>query len=306
VNGKPQFVHRTFAEYFTAHWFSRNFDKNRSVLEHILFDSTYGLMTDMFNRMLAKDSPLHRAVLQFDDETIKTLLEEDCDLDTVDKGGRTVLHLIVIRKYINMYHPYYTFNRKKQHKKDSVLQWTPLQYPIKLKKWLYVEQFLKSNVDRSGLDMISQRKHDTDYINSIIMFAAWWGFFSIPQFLSSIGVNIHQASSGIPHSTLHAAIDRRNVEVVEWLIDHGADCNTRYSDGQTPLFYAVTKGRIEVVQALVEKGGASLDIRDDKGRTALDWAEEYMSSRVWRMFEKGVYQEIVRYLRERCNVPSII
>jgi hypothetical protein len=25
----------------------------------------------------------------------------------------------------------------------------------------------------------------------------------------------------------------------------------------------------------VEEGGASLDIRDDKGRTVIDWAEEY-------------------------------
>jgi hypothetical protein len=35
VNGKPQFVHGTFAEYFRARSISRNFKFNTSVLERI-------------------------------------------------------------------------------------------------------------------------------------------------------------------------------------------------------------------------------------------------------------------------------
>jgi hypothetical protein len=34
VEGKPQFLHRTFAEYFAASWFSKNFQSNRSVMKH--------------------------------------------------------------------------------------------------------------------------------------------------------------------------------------------------------------------------------------------------------------------------------
>jgi len=52
ADGKPQFVHRTFAEFFTARWLSRNFKDNTSVLRDILSDRTNELMTDMFTRML--------------------------------------------------------------------------------------------------------------------------------------------------------------------------------------------------------------------------------------------------------------
>jgi ankyrin repeat protein len=71
-------------------------------------------------------------------------------------------------------------------------------------------------------------------------------------------------------SPLHAAIQERELPaVLTKLTKHGADCNTRYSDGQTALHYAVTEGSLDIVGALVEEGGASLDVRDDYGRTAL-------------------------------------
>ena len=42
MDGKPQFVHRTFAEYFTARWLNRNFKLNRSVLKRIFFTLDIG------------------------------------------------------------------------------------------------------------------------------------------------------------------------------------------------------------------------------------------------------------------------
>jgi len=42
VDGKPQFIYRTFAEYFRARWFSRNFKFNRGVLERIFLTLDIG------------------------------------------------------------------------------------------------------------------------------------------------------------------------------------------------------------------------------------------------------------------------
>jgi len=76
---------------------------------------------------------------------------------------------------------------------------------------------------------------DPDYIDPIIMHAATYGHLLLLEFLSSVGVNIHQASSrGFP-TALHAAIQGEQLQVIRWLIQHGADCNTRYIDGKTPL-----------------------------------------------------------------------
>ena len=125
------------------------------------------------------------------------------------------------------------------HNSDCVLQWTPLQYAIKLEKWFIVERLLKNG---SGLDVIRQRAQDPDYINSLILRATENGHLLLLEFLCSIGVNIHQTTSRGIHFPLHAAIQGEQLKVVKWLIQHGADCNTPYSDGQTPLIHAVIGG----------------------------------------------------------------
>ena len=151
--------------------------------------------------------------------------------------------------------------------RDSLLKWTPLQYAIKSENWFVVEWLLQNNVDRSGLDMIGQRAQDAPYTGRIIIPAAENGHLLLLEFLRTIGVNIHQARSESYCSPLHAAIDGEQLEVVQWLIQHGADCNTHYIFGQTPLGIAVTNSSLDVVRALVEKGGASLDVCDDDGRS---------------------------------------
>ena len=304
VDGKPQFVHRTFAEYFTARWFSRNFKENRSVLEHILFDFIYRMIKDMFDRMLAKDCALHCALIEGNKETVNTLLEEGCDLNVLDKGGRTFMHVIAIRGS-----PYWdeisqNFNYKAfLNNTDSVLQWTPLQYATNFDNWSIVERLLESNVDRSGLDIIRQRAQDQDYIYTIIRDAAREGHVLLLEFLASIGVDIDQEISRSLPSSLHAAIFLKQQKVVKWLIKKGADCNTRYSEGHTPLHFAVTVRSLDVVRALVE-GGASLAIRDDKGRTVIDLAEELASFPKYQ--NMGDIKEIVQYLQEICNVSSSV
>jgi hypothetical protein len=320
VEGKPQFVHRTFAEYFTARWFSKNFQTNRSVLEHILFDPNYRFVRDMFDRILAKDCPLHCAVLEWHKEHVRSILEAGCDVSAVDKGGRTVMHLSAARMLTDGYfgidmadityllcHYDVPMNTT-----DRVMQWTPLQYAMKAGGCCTADGSLESIVQRCGLDMIRQRAHDPDYIGPVIMDAVMAGHFLLLEFIHNIGVNIHQASSSDFLSPLHAAIEEEALPVVRWLIQHGADCNTRYSDRQTPLFYAVTESSVDVVRALVEEGGASLDERDDYGRTAIDWAKVYTSNSTnpdtsvsRRQLEQ--MKEIVKYLRERgCKESSAV
>jgi ankyrin repeat protein len=312
IEGKPYFVHRTFAEYFTARWFSRNFESNRSIIERILFDREYGFVRYMFDRILAKESPLHCAALEDDMTCAETLLEEGCDISALDKGGRTVMHVFSARSrrdgrydthimdVINSVSHY----EASLHNTDCVLQWTPLQYAIRSENWFIVERLLERNIDRSGLDMIRQRAHDTHYINSLILHAATYGHVLLLEFLCSIGVNVHQASSRDSPSPLHTAIREEELSVIRLLIQHGANCNTRYSDGQTHLFYAVTKGSLDVVRLLVEEGGASMDIRDDYGRTVINWINNYKSyledpDTFAKEHKLERLNDIAKYLQER-------
>jgi hypothetical protein len=150
VDGKPQFVHRTFAEFFTARWFSRNLNENRNVLERILFDRTYRVMTGMFDRMLAKECPLHCAVIAGNYETVKTLLAQGCDPNAVDNGGRTIMHIIATGhttcwdaiNHISNYKA--SVHEASLHNTDSVLQWTRLQYATNSEEWSIVELLLQT------------------------------------------------------------------------------------------------------------------------------------------------------------------
>jgi uncharacterized protein len=75
-------------------------------------------------------------------------------------------------------------------------------------------------------------------------------------------------------TALHDAALAGERAAAETLLDHGADVNARDSEsGETPLHRAASWGRVEVVELLLARG-ADPSIKDKKGRTALDLAVE--------------------------------
>ena len=70
---------------------------------------------------------------------------------------------------------------------------------------------------------------------------------------------------------LHAACSEASMEAACFLLDRGADMDTRNRYGQTPLMRACMAGRAEVVRLLLAKG-ADPALRDENSGTALMWA----------------------------------
>jgi ankyrin repeat protein len=67
----------------------------------------------------------------------------------------------------------------------------------------------------------------------------------------------------------------KDVAVAEWLVQRGCDPNFReigVSGGGTPLFNAIANKDLAMVRWYVEKQGASLTVRDDRGYTPLLYA----------------------------------
>lgn len=71
---------------------------------------------------------------------------------------------------------------------------------------------------------------------------------------------------------LHLAALNGSVEIVKDLVAADAVVNAVDSDGWSALFYAIRKGRVEVVRYLVTEAGADLSIKSKQKRDALDFA----------------------------------
>lgn len=73
------------------------------------------------------------------------------------------------------------------------------------------------------------------------------------------------------NTPLGLAIAKGDIETAKKLIEYGAAINEK-SNGLTPLMIAARYNKVEIVKLLIEKG-ADLKTKDEKGITALQYAE---------------------------------
>jgi hypothetical protein len=95
------------------------------------------------------------------------------------------------------------------------------------------------------------------------------------------------AKDNIGATPLHDASMKGRTEVVNLLIEKGADIHVKNKNGYTALHYASMKGRTEVVNLLIEKG-ADINVKNNNGLTPLCWASRNgLTEVVNLLIEKG-------------------
>jgi ankyrin repeat protein len=87
---------------------------------------------------------------------------------------------------------------------------------------------------------------------------------------SHVAVNVRNINGRTP---LHEAARAFSPDVVEYLLDAGADPNDPDAEGRTPLFSAYGLADMQVLRLLVERG-ADMSAQDYRGRTIVDLAIE--------------------------------
>ena len=99
------------------------------------------------------------------------------------------------------------------------------------------------------------------------------GRTEVVNLLIEKGADIHVKDNG-GFTPLHDASRHGNTEAVNLLIEKGADIHGKGYDGTTPLHYASGEGYTEVVNLLIEKG-ADIHVENNDGFTPLIYARSH-------------------------------
>jgi ankyrin repeat protein len=88
---------------------------------------------------------------------------------------------------------------------------------------------------------------------SVLYHAATTGQVEIAALLVTSGSDVNQGDGG--NTALHAASRFKQLEMVRWLLDHGANVNASDYERKTPLHVAVESGHADVAELLRRRGG---------------------------------------------------
>jgi ankyrin repeat protein len=72
---------------------------------------------------------------------------------------------------------------------------------------------------------------------------------------------------------LHRAVDNASVELTKFALEHGTYVDTANGDGMTPLLLAAKDSHVQIMELLLDEG-ADCDANSKTNRTALHWAAE--------------------------------
>ena len=129
-------------------------------------------------------------------------------------------------------------------------------------------------------------------------FASKKGHLEIVNLLLQHGANVNCLNKN-NYTPLHFASRQGHTKIVEKLIENGADLNWENDRRSTPLHLATKNGKSEIVKVLLESN-ACLTMKNIYDKTALDIAKEKKDKKSYRM----IYEKIIESMSSKDNSPE--
>lgn len=226
----------------------------------------------LFINSECKESPLHIAVKENKKEILKILLDNPIICDTLNSFGKTALHVAAEKGSLEMVQVFcdiYSKGDVTWKEGYAALYIAALNGRIKIVKLL---------ID-SGADLNAKTEN---YLTPLIA-ATQKGHLKIAKLLVEKNIDIDEMSQN-GKSALHFAVENQFYDIVEFLLNNGANVNHK-ALGLTPLHLAAFAGNLDIVKILLQKG-ALVNAKNFSDTTPLSIA-----------VQKNHY-EIVKYLVE--------
>ena len=219
---------------------------------------------------VVSDTCLWRAVDQGRTETVRYLLcLPEVDVNYRNDDHKTALsnavfwkHADVVQVLIDAGADIYAHNDERRSLLHSAC--TPLFSACESKSLAIVKMLVEAGV---GVRDTDNEGH------TCLMHAAWQGNIEIVRYLVGLPeVDLNRQSTAIAdasnHTALHLAVFRKHTDVMQVLIDAGADIDAQNNEGRSPLHSACKYGTLDVVKMLV-RAGAGVRVTDNDGCTCL-------------------------------------
>ncbi|MEM9541183.1 MAG: ankyrin repeat domain-containing protein [Cyanobacteria bacterium P01_E01_bin.42] len=125
-----------------------------------------------------------------------------------------------------------------------------------------MSQAVKSNDIEQVNFLLATECIESQIIDLALLKASSYGHVRVVQLLINYDANVnHIFGSG---TALTEAIDNEYIDIIDILLDKGADCNLPfYGEVYPPLFIAIAKGNLEIVKKLIKVGANVNPIRDE-------------------------------------------
>jgi ankyrin repeat protein len=108
----------------------------------------------------------------------------------------------------------------------------------------------------------------------VVALAAAFGHLNVAHYLGEHGADVNaSATNGTGYNALTGAVTTGHTQIVQWLLERGANPNYRYGPGYTPLLAAAANGHLEIVKLLIAQGADAHATAND-GKSALTLATE--------------------------------